>query len=539
MATNLYPGTCARCRTRVEAGEGTVSKGPGGWLTEHAKYGCPGKQKPVFTLPAIDAVAIPGTASTELFAHQAQVVAAVQRGQRKIYLADEPGLGKTAVAAISLAAAGSRRAVIVVPAVVKVNWGREIDRWTPGRKASTLATKTASPIDPATEIVIVNYDILAAHLPSILAWRPDALIADEAHYVKDKKAARTKVVAAIAEAVGGGLKMYLSGTPIPNRPIELAEPLKQLGMLEKFGGFWEFATHYCEATRTSFGWDMGGAANLGELNSKLLAAGMVRRLKADVLDLPERTVLDLPVALDAKAAGGVKTAQKAMVAKLVLAVKDFAKTQPLSYALIRRVVGGTLAGEAGFTELSALRRALGVAKISLTVAQAEDLLESGPVVVFAHHREVVDAIAAQLTEAGSKVGTIIGGQSASARQAVVDGFQQGTLDVVVASIEAAGLGITLHRANQVVVGELPWTASAQTQAIDRVHRIGQDSPVTAWRIIADDTLDGKLASTVARKASIAAQAIDGTEDDGAEDGEGVADVIAALVAKAMKVPIPA
>ena len=105
------------------------------------------------------------------------------------------------------------------------------------------------------------------------------------------------------------------------------------------------------------------------------------------------------------------------------------------------------------------------------------------------------------------------------------------------SIDASGVGITLHRASQVVLGELPWTAAGQDQAIDRVHRIGQDEPVTAWRVIADDTLDKKLADTVASKARIATVAIDG-EEISEEDAKSLSDLIAELVARAMRVAIP-
>lgn len=123
------------------------------------------------------------------------------------------------------------------------------------------------------------------------------------------------------------------------------------------------------------------------------------------------------------------------------------------------------------------------------------------------------------------------------RQRTIDGFQGGDLDVIVASIEASGVGITLHRASQVVLGELPWTAAGQDQAIDRVHRIGQDEPVTAWRVIASSTLDKKLADTVAAKAGIAAAVIDG-EDRAQAQGQSLSGLIAEVVARAMKVEIP-
>lgn len=536
---NKYPGRCDECGIRVGALEGVAAKF-GRWTTFCEAHD---PNRPVeFSLDAeIDWIDFEGTEAMKLLPHQARVVAAVEDGARSVYLADEPGLGKTAQAAISLIAADSRRAVIVVPAVVKTNWGREIDMWTPGRKIEIIEGRKAdAEIADDTDVVVVNYDILSSHVARILAWEPDALIVDEAHYVKERKSARTQAVGTIASAVGKGLKMFLSGTPIPNRPIELAEPLSQLGLLESLGGFWYFAKRYCEAYQTDFGWDMSGASNLAELHERLASVGMVRRKKSEVTDLPERTVADLPVTLTGSGARDVKAAQKALTARLVDAVKQALVEEgrkKADWELVRGVVVGELSGEVGFTEIARLRKLIGIGKIDLIVAQAENLLQSGPVVVFAHHRAVVDGVQAALESAGRSVGLIVGGQSATARQAVVDGFQAGDLDVVVASIDAAGVGITLHRASQVVLGELPWTAAGQDQAIDRVHRIGQDEPVTAWRVIASATLDKKLADTVASKAGISAAVIDGADQKAAQ-GKALSTTIAELVARSLKVSVP-
>ena len=538
--TNRYPGTCINCDVRVESGGGVTAKRNGRWVVWCAEHD---PNRPVeFVLPAVQTVAVAGTNAERLMPHQAAVVAAVQSGSRALYLADEPGLGKTATSLVSAAAAGAQRTVVVVPAVVKTNWAREVEMWTPGRETLVLDGRKSAPIPREAEVVIINYDILSAHLDAILAWRPDSLVVDEAHYVKDRKAARTQAVEKIATAVGSGFKTYLSGTPIPNRPIELAAPLGHLGLLDSLGGFWAFAKRYAGAVQTKYGWDMNGATNLGELNEKLLRVGMVRRRKSEVTDLPERTVVDLPVSLSGEGARDVKAAQAALVKRLVAAIKDQAKNdgvrvRDIDFDLVRRVVGRELSGSVGFAEISALRKLLGLGKVELVVAQAESLLTSGPVVAFAHHREVVEGIAAALGAAGHRVGTILGGQNPDARQRTIDGFQGGDLDVIVASIEASGVGITLHRASQVVLGELPWTAAGQDQAIDRVHRIGQDEPVTAWRVIASSTLDKKLADTVAAKAGIAAAVIDG-EDRAQAQGQSLSGLIAEVVARAMKVEIP-
>jgi len=540
--TNRYPGTCSTCKNRVPADAGVTAKVGGRWIVWCSKHDPNAPKTVSLSLPEVTEVEVAETESGKLLAHQAQVVAAVRNGTRSLYIADEPGLGKTAQALVSLVAAGSKRAVVVVPAVVKTNWAREVELWTPGREVVVLEGRKSATIPASASIVVINYDILTAHLDNLLAWRPDALVVDEAHYVKERTSARTKAVAAIAECVGDGLKIYLSGTPIPNRPIELVAPLTHLGLLDSLGGFWGYAKRYAGAFQDKYGWDMSGATHLEELHEKLLSCGMVRRKKSEVTDLPERSVVDLPVALTGDGARSVKTAQRDLTKRLVDAVKAQAKEdgvtlKRIDFDLVRRVVGRELSGEAGFGEISLLRKLLGLAKVDLVVAQAESLLQSGPAVVFAHHREVVARIADALTTSGHRVGMILGGQKSDERQAVIDGFQRGDLDVVVASIDASGVGVTLHRASQVVLGELPWTAAGQDQAIDRVHRIGQDEPVTAWRVLASDTLDRKLADTVAAKARIATVAIDG-EAVSAEDAKSLTDLIAELVARAMKVSVP-
>lgn len=523
IRTSRWAQTCQNCHTTIPAGSDVqLTKLPtGGWYARHPEGYCAGEDAPEpFAIPDVETVDIPGTPSSDLYAHQAAVVAAVQGGARSILLADEPGLGKTATSLIASAAAGAERVLVIAPAVVKISWQRETERWLPGRSVQVLNGRKAAPIDAGTDVVVINYDVLTAWQNALTAWAPQALIVDEAHMIKNAKAARAKAVAEIAETLPtGALRMLLTGTPIPNSPIDLAHPLQVLGVMDAvFGGFWPFAKRYAAATHNGYGWDMTGAANLDELHEKLTASCMVRRRKADVVDLPERLIVDVPVELTGAGARGVKAAQRALVDALVAAVHEVApETTALTPAMVGAVVRAAISSRgAAFAELAALRRELGVAKASLVVAQAQDLLASGqPVVVMVHHHEVQDLVATALADHG--VVRIHGGQDAADRQKAIDAFQAGEAGVCVASIQAAGVGITLHRASQVIIGELPWTDAAQTQAIDRVHRIGQDEPVTAWRVIAAATLDERMASVIGRKGAIALQAVDGgTQADGDE-----------------------
>lgn len=535
IRTSRWDQACQNCRATIPAGSDVqLTKLPtGGWYARHPEGYCAGEEPPAtFAIPAVETVEVEGTPSDELYAHQAAVVAAVKDGARSILLADEPGLGKTATALIASAAAGAERVLVIAPAVVKIAWQREAATWLPGRTVQVLNGRKASAIADDTDVVIINYDVLTAWQESLAAWAPQALIVDEAHMIKNSRAARAKAVAEIAEALpADALRMLLTGTPIPNAPIDLAHPLRVLGVLDAvFGGFWPFAKRYAGAFHSGYGWDMSGATNLEELHEKLVGSCMVRRRKADVLDLPERLIVDVPVELTGAGARGVKAAQKALVDVLVAAVREVApETRALTPAMVGAVVRAAISSKGGaFAELAALRRELGAAKADLVVAQAEDLLEAGePVVVMVHHREVQDLVAAALADHG--VVRIHGGQDPEDRQAAIDQFQAGDASVCVASIQAAGVGITLHRASQVIIGELPWTAAAQTQAIDRVHRIGQDEPVTAWRVIAAATLDERMAEVIGRKAGISLAAVDGGDQATGEEELTAAAILTELV----------
>lgn len=527
-------GRCKTCGATTRPFEDYAARtNSGRWISycsEHVPEGA------LFRLPEAKPFSLPGTNAEQLYPHQQQVVAAVLAGKRSIYIADEPGLGKTASAILSLAASESKRSVVVVPSIVKTNWRREFEKWNPSARVQVISGKKPVEIAPDAEVIILNYELLEAHAESLSSWAPTALVVDEAHYVKNYRAKRSQALETVNRALApSSLRIFLSGTPIPNRVIELASPLINLGWMNSFGGFHRFGARYTAGEGARF----DGSKNTEELHERLLETGMIRRRKTDVVDLPSRSVNDLPITLSTDDARSVKVAQKALLIALERSVKEAAKknSTQVSAQLIRATVADRLAsGGAGFSELGALRMALGKAKIPLIARQAEDLLSAGePVVVFAHHREVVTEVADRLGKEGRKVGVIIGGQGSEKNQRVMDAFQNGDLDAVVASTSAAGVGITLNRASQVVIGELAWNGAQEDQAIDRVHRIGQERPVTAWRIIAEGTIDGQLSAAITRKRRVATEVIDGTSSVEGQTYAGAQDVLVELLMKRMKV----
>ena len=158
-------------------------------------------------------------------------------------------------------------------------------------------------------------------------------------------------------------------------------------------------------------------------------------------------------------------------------------------------------------------RQIGQAKAGLAADYAAQLARSvGKVVFFAKHIDVMDRAEAAFTERGLKTISIRGDQTATFRQAQIDAFNSDPeVAVAVCSLTAAGVGVNLQAASDVVLAELSWTDAEQTQAIDRVHRIGQEEPVTAWRIVAAQTIDAKIAELIDTKAGLAARALDGAE----------------------------
>jgi len=160
-------------------------------------------------------------------------------------------------------------------------------------------------------------------------------------------------------------------------------------------------------------------------------------------------------------------------------------------------------------------RRIGQAKATLAADYTAQLARNvGKVVFFAKHIDVMDAAEAHFAKVGLKSVSIRGEQSAKSRQAAIDAFATDPdVSVVVASLTAAGVGLNLQAASNVVLAELSWTSAEQTQAIDRVHRIGQELPVTAWRIIAAQTIDARIAELIDSKAGLAARALDGSDEE--------------------------
>ena len=520
-----------------------------GPLFRSFEEGAGGGANACMTLP--DPAASPLTARAfqgrELMHHQAQVVSAAATGHRTFLLADEPGLGKTAQALLAAQAANAFPLLVVVPNVVKANWAREASLWTPGRRA-TVVHGDGENVDGFADIVVVNYEVLDRHV----GWMGEigfrGMVVDEAHFIKNKSSQRSQHVLEISERirarVGRPLLMALTGTPLIND-------------IEDFRAIWQF-----------LGW-IDDKRPLGELMAALdetglvptdpgfypaarkcvVELGIVRRRKVDVAaDIPARRVADLPVELDGQLGRSIRAAErelaKRMVSRYHAALErrtSGATGEGIDHDLVRQVAtwerADKASSETGENVFTMMRR-IGQAKAGLAADYAAQLARNvGKVVFFAKHVDVMDAAEELFAQRGIGYCSIRGDQTRTARQRAVDGFDNDPeVAVAVCSLTAAGVGLNLQVASDMVLAELSWTDAEQTQAIDRIHRIGQEKPVTAWRVIAAQTIDGKIAELIDAKAGLAARALDGSDEEVGSSADVQLEALVALLTEALEEP---
>ena len=461
----------------------------------------------------------------EIMVHQSRFLEAVREGHRTFLLADEPGLGKTAESVLAASVADAYPLLAVVPNVVKMNWAREVERWTPQRRA-TVISGDGEDVDAFADVFIVNYEILDRHLSWLGSLGLKGMVVDEAHFIKNLTSQRSQNVLAlgarIREQVRNPLLLALTGTPLIND-------------VEDFDAIWRF-----------LGWTTGekpGPALMERLDatgltpadkafypearSAVISMGIVRRKKKDVAaDLPDKLIADLPVELDDEYGRSIRQAERELGERLAARYRRIVDARGRAVEagevdddIVRLVAQNELdeskAAGTGSENVFTMVRRIGQAKALLAADYTAQLQRSvGKVVFFAKHIDVMDAAEAHFAGAGIRTVSIRGDQTTPARQLAIDAFNTDPeVGIAVCSLTAAGVGLNMQAASNVVLAELSWTAAEQTQAIDRVHRIGQGEPVTAWRIIAAHTIDTKIAELIDSKQGLAARALDGDAVD--------------------------
>jgi hypothetical protein len=480
-------------------------------------------------LPDPSALRVP--AGRELMLHQSRMVAAAAAGHRTFLLADEPGLGKTAQALLAAQAANAYPLLCVVPNVVKTNWAREVDLWTPNRTA-TVIHGDGDTIDGFADVVIVNYDVLDRHVGWIGDFRFRGMVIDEAHFITNKSSQRSQHVHELSDRIrtftARPLLMALTGTPLINDIEDFRAIWQFLGWIDDKKPRGELM-HALEDTHlTPIDREFYPAAR-----QCVVDLGIVRRRKVDVAaDIPARRIADLPVELDDKLGRSIRQAEQRLAKRMVSRYRaalearaSGATGEGIDHDLVRTIAvreRKEAAQSKTDGNVFGVLRKIGQAKAVLAADYAAQLARSaGKVVFFAKHIDVMDAAEESFTKAGIRFSSIRGDQTSKVRQKEIDAFvNEPDVAIAVCSLTAAGVGINLQVASNIVLAELSWTAAEQTQAIDRSHRIGQTEPVTAWRIIAAQTIDARIAELIGTKAGLAARALDGE----VEEGEGAVDV---------------
>ncbi len=433
-----------------------------------------------------------------------------------ILLADDMGLGKTIQAIGTINAESTIKKVLVIcPASLKINWKKEMTKWLTRQFSIGIAVSREE--FPTTDIVIINYDIVKKFSNEVRNFVWDLVVFDEGHYLKNRNTQRTKHVVGYyekknspnnIEPIKARKKMILTGTPIPNRIVELWPLLNYLDP-ENWGNYSYFTKRYCGAHHNGWGWDVGGATNLDELQEKLRTTVMIRRLKKDVLtDLPpkRRQIIEIEDENSSKIVERERKVSEKYQDRLEeLAVQnELANVSEFDDGYLSKVNELSELLKLDFEEISRLRHDTALQKIPYCMEYIHDAIESsGKVVIFAHHHDVVDAITENLDSNKIKYVLCTGKTSQIDRDHAVESFQNDPgVKVFIGTIKAAGVGITLTAASHVIFVELDWVPGNVTQAEDRLHRIGQKNSVLVQHLVLNDSLDANLAKKIISKQTV-------------------------------------
>jgi SWI/SNF-related matrix-associated actin-dependent regulator 1 of chromatin subfamily A len=417
-------------------------------------------------------------------------------------LADDTGVGKTRQAIEVINALPTLRYILIVcPATVRIHWRRELEKWLTRPLSIGVVGVDEVPDEVLSKVgvLVINYDRLVQYRELLHSRVWGMAVYDEVHLLKTVDAKRSQVALKI-QAVK---RLALSGTPLPNRPVELYGPLAWLNPTlwppkERF----RFALRYCGAIQTRFGWDLSGASNLDELRERLRVTVMLRRTKAEVLPLlppKRRTIIEL-------AAGDNL---KQILEQEWEAFHRFEATGATPEAYEAKVKSLRYAKLKVREHLAVARHRTALEKVPLCVEFITEALNTGSekVIAFCHHRDVIAALEERLGR--FKPAQVVGGMTSLQKQKAIDQFRvDPECRVFIANIKAGGIGIDLSHCSHVVFCELTWTPADITQAEDRAWRIGTRSSVLVQHLVLAGSVDSLIARQLIAKQAVLDQVLE-------------------------------
>ena len=443
----------------------------------------------------------------------------------RILIGDEPGLGKTLQSIGIVNTAQAYPCLVICPSSLKINWQREFEKFSDAR-CLILSNENRTSWSYLLkmrmwDVAIVNYeslrrffvwDIRTSEKPfrlrdvvfcdGVRVFK--SIIIDECHRVKDPSAQQTIFTRGLVDAIP--MRIMLSGTPVVNRPDDLLAQLSILGRLSEFGGAAKFRADFCAEKGKE------PAIPLSELSKKLYDTCLIRREKAKVLpQLPDKTRVELIVDIDNR--------DEYHLAQTDLAEYLRQYTDCTEWEIRRKMRMEAL------VKFGNLRRLATLGKISNAVDFIDNFLASGKqLILFCSLHDVVDALKKAFPEAL----TITGRDNAVTRQAAVDSFQAGHCKLIICSIKAAGVGLTLTASSTVAFLEIPWTYADCCQCEDRAHRIGQKDNVTCYYLLGNGTIDRVIYSLVNTKKAVANEIMN-SDDDIPTDEKYFDEIVNALI----------
>ena len=404
---------------------------------------------------------------------------------KKFILADDMGLGKTTSTIIAALESGSKKVLIICPATLKINWKREIENYSD----KSIYISEGKNFNGDADFVIINYDIIKnfhttkkKENSQILDSNFDLVIVDEAHYIKNATAQRTKLINDLVKKVDR--LWLLTGTPMTSRPMDYFNLLSLVDS-PVAKNWMAYAIRYCQGYQFNAGgrkiWNVTGASNLEELRDR--TAGLtLRRLKENVLNLPDKIITPVYLRLKSK-----------MYEAIMGEYYDWYDKNPEESKSLT----------VQFTKLTKIRQVIADEKITQTIELAENIIEQGKkVIIFCNFTDSLEKI----TEHFGKMSVKLNGtMSKTEKQYSVDQFQENDkIKVFVGNIKAAGVGITLTAAEAVIFNDLSFLPSDHAQAEDRSYRYGQKNNVLVYYPIFENTIEGIIYDILNNKKQVIA-----------------------------------